>query len=69
MKIENETKVKSKITKILNYEEKSKWKVRIQKAISKAQTHHTNGYQLYSWIGTGIFLCGKWCIKPGFLAS
>ena len=34
---------KSKITKILNSEENSKWKVRHQMAKSKAQTHQTNG--------------------------
>ena len=34
---------KSKITKILNSEENSKWKVPKEKAKSKTQTHQTNG--------------------------
>ena len=36
---------------------------------SKAQTHQTNRLQLsYSWLGTCIFLSGKWWIEPGFIA-
>ena len=39
---------KSKIIKILNNKENSKWRVPYQIAKSKAQTHQTNGQQLYS---------------------
>ena len=36
----------------------------------KAQTHQQKGQQLsYSWLGTGIFICKKMWIKPGFPAS
>ena len=38
-------------------------------AKSKAQTHQIKGQQQsYSWLGTGIFLCRIWWIKPGFKA-
>ena len=35
--------LKSKITKILNFEENSKWKVLNQMAKSQPQTHQMNG--------------------------
>ena len=38
--------VKSKITKILNSKENSKWKVPNQMAKSNNKTHQTNGKQL-----------------------
>ena len=38
-------------------------------AKSNDKTHQTNGQQLsYSWLGTGIFKCRKWCIELGFVA-
>ena len=62
--------VKSNITKILNSEENSKRKVLNQITKSKAQSHQPNKKQLlHSWLGTGIFLCRKWWIEPGFIAS
>ena len=59
--------VKSKITKILNFEENSKPKVPKQMAKSNDKTHQTNGQQLsYSWLSIGIFKCRKWWIESGF---
>ena len=49
---------KSKITKILNFEENSKRKVPHQMAKSNDKTHQTIGQQLsYSWLGICIFKC------------